>query len=144
VSAERKIRGTWGPPRVGPNGRRLCRWCGLPVPSSRRTFCGTHCVHEWLIRSDPRYVRTLVYRRDRGVCARCGRDCSATGDWEAHHRVPVADGGGLCGLDGYQTLCRACHWAETAAWRRERAEQRRLEMERSMGVLRLPLEGEGA
>ncbi len=33
--------------------------------------------------------------------------------WDADHVVPVAHGGGLCGLDGYRTLCIPCHRGET-------------------------------
>lgn len=35
--------------------------------------------------------------------------------WEADHIVPVVEGGGQCGLDGYRTLCCWCHLRETAA-----------------------------
>ena len=35
--------------------------------------------------------------------------------WEAHHVVAVAEGGGLCDLDGYVTCCVWCHRRETAA-----------------------------
>jgi hypothetical protein len=38
--------------------------------------------------------------------------------WQAHHIRPVAEGGGLCGLDGYETLCARCHAVETGALRR--------------------------
>ena len=41
--------------------------------------------------------------------------------WEADHIVSVEDGGGLCGLDGYQTLCVRCHQIKSAQERRERA-----------------------
>lgn len=34
--------------------------------------------------------------------------------WEADHIVAVAEGGGLCGLEGYQTLCIKCHKEDTA------------------------------
>jgi len=34
--------------------------------------------------------------------------------WEAHHRIPVAEGGADCGLEGYETLCLACHRRATA------------------------------
>ena len=34
--------------------------------------------------------------------------------------MPVADGGGECGLENYRLLCRACHVAVTSRWRRER------------------------
>ncbi len=116
------------------SGRALCRWCGAPVAPPRRTFCSDACVHEWRIRSDPGYVRQLLSRRDHGVCATCGRQATA---WEAHHVVPVAEGGGDCGLEGYVTLCRACHWAESAQLARRRAEVRR------MGPPEPPLVAEG-
>ena len=44
--------------------------------------------------------------------------------WEADHIVPVVEGGGECGLDGYRTLCLRCHRSETAALARRRAEAR--------------------
>jgi hypothetical protein len=45
--------------------------------------------------------------------------------WEADHVIPVAEGGGGCGLDGYRTLCRPCHLAETKALRARLAAGRR-------------------
>ncbi len=44
--------------------------------------------------------------------------------WEAHHVVPVVEGGGECGLDGLVTLCVRCHREETAAMAARRAEER--------------------
>lgn len=38
--------------------------------------------------------------------------------WEADHIVPVAEGGGACGLDNYRTLCIWCHPRETGQLRR--------------------------
>ncbi len=38
--------------------------------------------------------------------------------WEAHHLVPVSEGGGGCDLDGYVIMCRACHGKETGALRK--------------------------
>ncbi len=37
--------------------------------------------------------------------------------WDADHKVPVAEGGGLVGLDGFQTLCIRCHREKTAEQR---------------------------
>ena len=45
--------------------------------------------------------------------------------WEADHIVPVVEGGGQCGPEGYRTLCCACHKAETRALAARRAERRR-------------------
>src|SRR3990172_13337103 len=59
----------------GPSGRALCRECGKEVPEHRKTFCSNVCVESWKIRSQPSYVRSLLYRRDAGVCALCGMSC---------------------------------------------------------------------
>ncbi|KAJ1993651.1 hypothetical protein GGI25_001541 [Coemansia spiralis] len=32
--------------------------------------------------------------------------------WEAAHKIDIKHGGGLCGLDGFQTLCVPCHTEE--------------------------------
>lgn len=61
----------------GPNGRRLCRWCGKEVQPPRRTYCSDQCVHEWLLRSSTDYLRRKVWERDHGVCALCGLDTEA-------------------------------------------------------------------
>ena len=33
--------------------------------------------------------------------------------WQADHIIPVAEGGGSCGLDNLRTLCTPCHQNET-------------------------------
>ena len=62
-----------------------------------------------------------------------GLSGSAVHLWEADHILPVIEGGGGCGLDGYRTLCRPCHNAETRKLRRRlsraRSPQRRLPIE---------------
>ena len=122
----------------GPNGRNLCRRCGKEVPPDRRTFCSDTCVHQWRLRTQPRYVRQCVWARDHGVCAVCRLDTQAgrpyrgiarmgsTGHlWQADHIVAVVEGGGECGLDGYRTLCTVCHRRETAALAARRAAARK-------------------
>jgi 5-methylcytosine-specific restriction protein A len=57
----------------------LCRYCKQDVKrlnKKARTFCSPECVHEYQVRSNPTYARHEVYKRDRGVCALCGLDCS--------------------------------------------------------------------
>lgn len=126
----------------GPNGRRLCRYCQQEVPGGRRTFCSDPCVLEWRIRTDPGFARLKVKERDHGICACCKLDTERYREetrralgwsgfqeamkargfhdpyghlWEADHIVPVVEGGGECGLDGYRTLCIPCHKAATKA-----------------------------
>ena len=133
----------WGKPDRDSAGEPICRWCrGVIAAPRRRTFCSDVCVHEWRLRSSPSYVREQVWKRDAGICRRCSFDVkqaeaawrrarpqktarherrawrAARPRWEADHILPVADGGGECGLDNYRLLCRTCHVAVTAQWRR--------------------------
>lgn len=55
--------------------------------------------------------------------------------WQADHITPVVEGGGLCGLDGYRTLCMACHKVETKALAARRAEQKRFSKQPLLGDL---------
>ena len=84
-------------------------------------------------------MRRKVLERDKGICALCGTDTLAgsphyqervlgrTGHlWQADHIVPVIEGGGLCGLDGYRTLCVPCHKRVTAELRRRLAKPKPL------------------
>lgn len=140
--------GGWTDPDALPkglNGRPLCRWCSLELPAGRRrTFCSEFCVHEWKLRSSPGYLRECVFRRDRGVCSRCGLDCISALNhlkrqrgpgrivawakwglsprqraslWDADHILPVAEGGGECDLSNIRTLCLPCHRLTTAELR---------------------------
>jgi hypothetical protein len=92
-------------------------------------------------------VRKLIKKRDKGICQRCLFDVGAAERawrkekppgsdrkarkawraarprWEADHILPVADGGGECGLSNYRLLCRACHVTVTLAWRKARCER---------------------
>lgn len=135
----------WGKPDLNDAGEPVCRWCRGSVKSPRRTFCGDACVHEWKIRSSPWYVRQQIKKRDKGICQLCGfnvvkahrewtRSKPPAGDravrrawraarprWEADHIVPVADGGGECGLENYRLLCRPCHVSVTLSWRAARS-----------------------
>lgn len=174
---------TLPPTRRDPEGRPLCRWCGVLVPRGRQTWCSQACVDDYRMRSDPGWFRRQILKRDQGICVLCGTDtlaverayeaakrsldeermrrwswaahpsdgpwcreaeewatrergllrararaigyCTWRHTWEADHVLPVVEGGGECGLEGYRTLCLACHRRETAALARRRAQSRR-------------------
>jgi 5-methylcytosine-specific restriction enzyme A len=42
-----------------------------------RSWCSDACYEYVAIRADPGYARRKVARRDKGICADCGRDCLA-------------------------------------------------------------------
>ncbi len=136
ASTRRVKQGGWVERKRGP-----CRWCGGEVSGRRITFCSEACVHEWKLRTDPGYLRAEVFERDRGVCAACGIDTEALRRdkrkldyaarkqfekewgrrrhlWDADHIVPVAEGGGECGLSNMRTLCLKCHGKATAEFRK--------------------------
>lgn len=97
-------------------------------------------IHEGLWRS---FVRMRSYKlcevsrkqqpgvkdwwRRQCQCFYCvaAREALKIGKWEADHIVPVAEGGGLCGLDNYRTLCLGCHHIATADLLRRLAAARR-------------------
>ncbi|MGH9654146.1 MAG: HNH endonuclease [Bryobacteraceae bacterium] len=152
MSTQRAMAGGWVQSEElekGLNGRSLCRWCHLEVPSGRATFCSDWCVHEWKLRTDSGYLREKVFERDRGICALCGIDCVAAyahlrrlrgtarlrvavewnlgsrkSLWDADHLVPVVEGGGECDLSNMRTLCLKCHRAQTLATRRRLQERK--------------------
>jgi len=115
-------------------GKPLCLVCSIPVAKGRRSYCSHDC---W-VRNTPGMIRLAVLARDNGICAACGVQCrtrqlrrigyaawTAAPEWQADHIVPVAEGGGLCGLEGYRTLCVPCHNLASADLAKRMAAKRR-------------------
>lgn len=109
-------------------------------------ICGTDC------RALEKYLRQLHYLRK--LVRQCLRPNSATVKeakesiiqieqelssrdfpikgvrkslWDADHILEVSEGGGLCGLENFQTLCIPCHTRKTTRKHREQAQQRRVD-----------------
>lgn len=129
---ERYIRGT----KRDANGKPICKVCGKSLPPRRRAYCSDEC---WC-RNTPSIMRDQVFARDRGICALCGLDTAKltrkylgnSHYWEADHIVPVSEGGGLCGLEGYRTLCKGvgtnnCHGKVSGELRKRLNERKRIE-----------------
>ena len=102
-----------------PRRDMTCRCgCGLPVDFGRRLRlwatddCRKGAVFVyWLWKGDPTCIRWAVYRRDKGVCARCRRAVPGgmKGRWQTHHAIRVTDGGGRLGIANFVSLCVPCH-----------------------------------
>ena len=61
-------------PPKGPDGKRVCRWCGQGV-GSRIYWCSDKCVREYQIAScKGGTIQYEVNKRDEGVCAACRFD----------------------------------------------------------------------
>lgn len=108
-----------------PRHRHTCAWCGGPKPRARK-YCSHKCSQEAFIRSNSMAVCNALWKRDKGKCAGCGHTFRRA-FLESDHILPVCEGGGVCGLENYRTLCHDCHRAETRALHRRRAEARKTE-----------------
>ncbi len=120
-------------------GKGLRKWCGMDCVNQywvrasgqevRRqvlkrdggvcAICGLEAQKlSSIMRHARHYFRGTSYFRPLGAMAllRPIGDFRAFGEsyWQPDHIVPVCEGGGMCGLDNYRTLCTPCHAVETA------------------------------
>ncbi len=117
----------------------VCSRCGLDMEFVRKRILAAmraHAGRTHRIAADNNYgyytfARLAVDRRWRRYLARIGlpRLDPVQSMWEAHHAVAVADGGGGCGVEGYETLCVWCHKAESKSQHKVWAEARKGETE---------------
>jgi 5-methylcytosine-specific restriction enzyme A len=63
--------------------------------------------------------------KEKEVLAEYGMTSESGHWWEADHIIPVIEGGGECGLEGYRTLCIPCHRKATKELRARIARRRR-------------------
>jgi hypothetical protein len=93
--------------------KKLCLVCLADLPSRRSSYCSDECWY----RNTPRPMRHIVNVRDGEQCALCRGYNRGCWDWEMDHTVPMSEGGGLCGPEGYRTLCPRHHKKETRSLR---------------------------
>ncbi|AXQ69694.1 HNH endonuclease [Caulobacter phage CcrSC] len=104
----------------------MCRWCGAVIlradgsVNKRKQFCDRHCVHEFLLRTDPTRWRKNTYKESMGICHRCSEvfDYYEDDGWEADHIVPLYHAhriGDWTAWDpeNLQLLCIPCHKDKT-------------------------------
>jgi hypothetical protein len=99
--------------------RAKCSRCGLDTLKLERGI--DQLLDAWKVRKVPDGTRWFSVRLvlDEKLISRVGPL------WEAHHGVAVVEGGGECGLDGYETLCLWCHRDETRKLAGRRVSERR-------------------
>ena len=130
------------------HGHPICKVCANPLSGRKRSYCSTLCFEI----NTPSVMALRVWERDHGVCAICGMSPEKFAEkfaeitrywlrqpayqWEADHILPVAEGGGMCGLDGMRTLCKKCHGRVSGELRKRLNERKRLEkLQRETGRL---------
>lgn len=94
--------------------RGVCARCGLDAEALCRQYRRA--------RKEPATLLAVVLAQ-AGLGFVASRE---SGDyWQAHHSVPVVEGGGGMGLENYCTLCTPCHKAETKALAKRLADAKR-------------------
>lgn len=112
-----------------------CRWCGQQILKAdgsvnKRANWHPKCVAEYKLIHWPGETRKAVYKRDKGICAKCGHKCARkySDVWHLDHVKPLIEAQGdldFWRLPNLQTLCQKCHHAKTGAEATARAEARR-------------------
>lgn len=98
----------------------------IPETERRAVLDGWRCFSEWWLGKE---VKAELHRLRKQYGFPAKRSL-----WESDHITPVVEGGGLCGLDNYRTLCLKCHKRETKALAGRRAMAKRPQMEISLGA----------
>lgn len=102
-----------------PRRKGKCRCgCSKEVSYPRRLWASDACNKKaWeyyaVIKGYRKVIKRLLWKRDKGICAECGKECHRR-EWDADHILSVAEGGGGCDLTNFQTLCKKCHKKKTA------------------------------
>jgi 5-methylcytosine-specific restriction protein A len=106
--------------------RGICARCKVDTEARKAEFAARRkSIKGW-----PDYEKQLKDLRELyGVPP--GRAASGPW-WDADHILPVIEGGGECGIEGYRTLCILCHRIVTneLRWRMKQARRERKALER--------------
>lgn len=89
--------------------------CKQKLTGRRTRWATNECRHKsvnhfYVIKGHSATIRYVLFKRDGGECAKCGE---VVMHWDADHIIEVRHGGGGCGMDNYQTLCKPCHKIKT-------------------------------
>ncbi len=70
----RTIKEAFGEVKRDADGKKLCLYCGRRLPKFKHRWCCHDHFRRGRLACSPGYMRAAVCQRDKGVCARCGRD----------------------------------------------------------------------
>jgi len=103
----------------------ICRWCGKKIIENKihntRKSWHQDCVTDYMIIHHPTEARKHIWKRDKGKCNDCGKQCTRR-TWDLDHVKPLMEQKGIkankldwsyYGLNNMQTLCRPCHKNKT-------------------------------
>lgn len=98
-----------------PNGDLCSCGCGVKLTGRRTRWATKQCAADTyfkytIIQGNVTNIRKELYKTEKGFCRACG---VCDNNWEADHIIPVHKGGGGCGIENFQTLCKECHKGKT-------------------------------
>jgi 5-methylcytosine-specific restriction endonuclease McrA len=119
----------------------ICRWCGKPInkilKNGKMSSATWHidCVKSYKFYHWPSYTRKMVWNRDKGKCANCGRHCKKKGadGWDMDHIVPLHLANNqqwAWEMANLQTLCKTCHKSKSASEASARATARKQNLDK--------------
>jgi len=85
--------------------------CGIKLKGRQIKWASENCSDNAysifsVLKGNNGMIRKTLFVLEKGFCKNCG---VYDENWEADHKIPVFKGGGLCGLENFQTLCKECH-----------------------------------
>lgn len=101
--------------------RGMCELCGLDCVGLQSELTLLRWVRHEEAPPQPEFQSWSWEDRERFIYRAFHQRCDAAGLswkrrqrferrlWEMDHRIPVAEGGGACGLENLRTLCWKCH-----------------------------------
>jgi 5-methylcytosine-specific restriction protein A len=92
----------------------ICAKCGMNTPAMELK------LSDLFVKSQELHDRAWHAMLDKGYSKN-----RRHGLWDADHIQSIRDGGGLCGLDNYRTLCIPCHKEETKKLHKRMAVERK-------------------
>jgi len=105
--------------------KKICRYCGKPLPKGERTYCSFECKRHWQCWAGINSLRTNGVRREIHkkfgfACTKCGEIFSQKFEsgvevprfyGEVHHVIPLHKGG-EDEFNNLTLLCPKCHKEE--------------------------------
>lgn len=109
-----------------------CKFCGEMVLKkdgavNKRANWHPPCVAEYKIIYWPAATRKAVWKRDKGICVVCSKNCGRHA-WDVEHTRPLYEANGdieFWKMSNTTTYCKDCHKEKSAREAGERAAARR-------------------
>lgn len=105
---------------IHPTAQNICACgCGKILSGKQKRWASRECADNAyitfsILKGNSSTIRKALYEIDNGFCRNCG---VFDEEWQADHIHPVFLGGGACGLNNLQTLCKWCHQEKTSTQR---------------------------